>query len=86
MFTSVGSRLEKAYLDGKVAALDEEMEHGHPVFSTMLDLAAGATRTLEVRLAEPVSAGRAGRAGAADGQAAADRITTGITAGDRSCS
>ncbi|WP_061292263.1 DUF4012 domain-containing protein [Herbidospora cretacea] len=90
VFTSVGSRLEKAYLDGKVANLEEEVEHGHPVFSTTLDLAAGATRTLELRIAEPASTAAPVVPEQPMAKPQRTVITTGVTAGvsdgDRSCS
>ncbi|WP_066364143.1 DUF4012 domain-containing protein [Herbidospora mongoliensis] len=82
VFTSTGSRLEKAYLDGKVTEPEVEMEHGHPVFSTTLDLVAGATRTLELQFVEPVSA----VAPVVPEQPMAKPQRTVITAGDRNCS
>ncbi|NAS21765.1 DUF4012 domain-containing protein [Herbidospora sp. NEAU-GS84] len=82
VFTAVGSRLEKAYLDGKVAELKQETEHGHPVFSTTLDLPAGETRTLELRLVEPPSSA----APVVPEQPMAKPQRTVVTAGERSCS
>lgn len=53
LYSTVGARLIGAALDGRVVLLSPGIEHRHPVFSTMVELAPGQSRVLRVRLDEP---------------------------------
>lgn len=55
VYTGVGSGFVDATLDGVPVPLGSEVEQGHPVASSFLTLDAGQTRTLELRVREPIS-------------------------------
>ena len=55
LYASVGAQLEAASLDGVQQPLSSNLERGHPVFGTNIELEPGQTRTLELSLTEPVS-------------------------------
>ena len=52
-----GAALRDATLDGRATTLSIDTERGHPVFSTVLEMAAGQTRVLTLDLDEPAPAG-----------------------------
>ncbi|WP_338676843.1 DUF4012 domain-containing protein [Streptomyces sp. SCSIO 30461] len=54
-YASAGAELTGAALDGTPVATGTEIEHGHPVFTTDLELPAQQTRTLTLTLIEPLS-------------------------------
>lgn len=54
LYAAVGARLSGAQLDGRAVALSPGLESRHPVFSTMLELAAGQSSVLKLDLEEPV--------------------------------
>lgn len=54
-YASKGARLDKAALDGRPVLVNQAAERGHPVYTLDLELPAGATRTLELHLAESLS-------------------------------
>lgn len=51
-YASKGARLVKAALDGRPVLVNQAAERGHPVYTLDLELPAGATRTVELRLLE----------------------------------
>ncbi|AEH08657.1 MULTISPECIES: DUF4012 domain-containing protein [Protofrankia] len=55
VYTGVGSGLQAATLDGLPVHLHRDAERGHPVLSTPLPLDRGQTRTLVLRIWEPVA-------------------------------
>jgi hypothetical protein len=57
LYTTAGTRLLSAEIDGKPAALEAAVELGHPVFSSYLLVDPGKVRTLTARLSEPATAG-----------------------------
>jgi hypothetical protein len=54
-YASKGARLAEAALDGRPVLVNQAAERGHPVYTLDLELPAGATRTLELRLLESPS-------------------------------
>lgn len=54
-YASKGARLAKAALDGRPVMVNQAAERGHPVYTLDLELPAGSTRTLELRLLESPS-------------------------------
>ena len=55
LYTGRGSWFIDAQLDGQPASLTTGQEQGRPVFSTYLTVDRGQTRTLQVRVLEPVA-------------------------------
>ncbi|ABW10727.1 conserved hypothetical protein [Parafrankia sp. EAN1pec] len=55
LYTGHGSRFAGARLDGRAVSLTSGEERGHPVLSTYLTVDRGQTRTLQVRVLEPVA-------------------------------
>ena len=55
LYAAVGARLSGALLDGRAVSLSPGIENRHPVFSTMVELAAGQSRVLNVALEEPIA-------------------------------
>ncbi|MDQ0602070.1 hypothetical protein QF037_006415 [Streptomyces canus] len=54
-YASKGARLAQAALDGRPVMVHQAAERGHPVYTLDLELTAGSTRTLELRLLESPS-------------------------------
>ena len=54
-----GAGLRDATLDGAPTTLSVDSERGHPVFSTVIEMAAGQTRVLRLDLDEPDASGPA---------------------------
>ncbi|MFD5425542.1 DUF4012 domain-containing protein [Streptomyces sp. NPDC127084] len=54
-YASAGAELTGAALDGTPVATGTEIEHGHPVYTTDLELPAQQTRTLTLTLMEPLA-------------------------------
>jgi hypothetical protein len=59
VYTSQGSRLTSATVDGAPVSMKEQTDHGHPVFVTALAIDRHTTRTLSVQLVEPRLGGAA---------------------------
>ncbi|HEU5356194.1 MAG TPA: DUF4012 domain-containing protein [Actinocrinis sp.] len=55
LYAAVGARLSGAQLDGRPVSLSPGVESRHPVFSTMVELAAGQSRVLKLALDEPAA-------------------------------
>lgn len=55
LYAAVGARLTGAQLDGRAVSLSPGIESRHPVFSTMVELAAGQSRVLKLTLEEPIA-------------------------------
>ncbi|WP_131769666.1 DUF4012 domain-containing protein [Candidatus Protofrankia californiensis] len=55
VYTGAGSGLQAATLDGLPVGMRRDVERGHPVLSTPLPVNRGQTRTLVLRLWEPVA-------------------------------
>ncbi|GHH64249.1 hypothetical protein GCM10017673_06560 [Streptosporangium violaceochromogenes] len=58
LYAGVGAKVEQARLDGDRVSVIREVERSHPVYSRLVELNPGQSRTLELDLREPVSAGR----------------------------
>ncbi|WP_203980584.1 DUF4012 domain-containing protein [Planotetraspora silvatica] len=56
VYAGVGAELGRARIDGAPARVITEAERSHPVFSTLLELGPGQSRTLRLDLTEPASA------------------------------
>jgi HAMP domain-containing protein len=54
-YASAGAALTGAMLDGRRIPLNHAVEHGHPVYTLDLELPAGSTRTVTLRLLEPIT-------------------------------
>jgi hypothetical protein len=54
-YATKGARLAKAALDGRPVMVNQAAERGHPVYTLDLELPAGSTRSLELRLLESPS-------------------------------
>lgn len=54
LYAAVGARLSGARLDGRAVSLSPGIENRHPVFSTMVELAAGQSGVLNLTLEEPI--------------------------------
>ncbi|MFD7611912.1 DUF4012 domain-containing protein [Streptomyces sp. NPDC059828] len=54
-YASAGAELTGAALDGTPVMAGTEIEHGHPVYTTDLELPAQQTRTLTLTLIEPLT-------------------------------
>ncbi|MGB3773296.1 MAG: DUF4012 domain-containing protein [Rhodococcus sp. (in: high G+C Gram-positive bacteria)] len=59
IFTTTGSTLEKATIDGKQVFLLSGQERNHPLFYTPLVVEPGQTKTLVLELEEPTAPGEA---------------------------
>ncbi len=55
VYTGAGSGLQAATLDGLPVSMRRDVERGHPVLSTPLPVNRGQTRTLVLRVWEPVA-------------------------------
>ncbi|MEU0516487.1 DUF4012 domain-containing protein [Streptosporangium sp. NPDC006007] len=55
LYAGVGAELGAARLDGDRVPVISEVERSHPVYSTLLELNPGQSRTLELDLTEPAS-------------------------------
>jgi hypothetical protein len=53
VFAGIGAGLESATLGGKPVSLESDVERGHAVFSTYLEMKPGATYELALRIVEP---------------------------------
>jgi hypothetical protein len=53
IYTSQGTRLSSATLDGTAIIMKQSTDHGHPVFVTPLSIDRHASRTLSLQLIEP---------------------------------
>lgn len=53
VYTTIGARLSGAALDGRPILMSPGIDQAHPVFSTMVEMAAGQRRVLRLRLDEP---------------------------------
>ncbi|MFG1686381.1 DUF4012 domain-containing protein [Nonomuraea sp. NPDC049269] len=56
LYTGAGAQNGGVRINGKRAKIVKEVERSHPVYSTMLELAPGQSKTLEFLLLEPASA------------------------------
>ncbi|MEU7861924.1 DUF4012 domain-containing protein [Nonomuraea sp. NPDC049141] len=56
MYTGAGAQNGGVRINGKLVKVIKEVERSHPVYSTMLELAPGQSKTLEFLLLEPASA------------------------------
>ncbi|MFD1536117.1 DUF4012 domain-containing protein [Nonomuraea guangzhouensis] len=55
MYTGAGAQNGGVRINGKLVKVVKEVERSHPVYSTMLELAPGQSKTLEYLLLEPAS-------------------------------
>lgn len=56
LYTGAGAQNGGVRIDGKLVKVIKEVERSHPVYSTMLELGPGQSKTLEFLLLEPASA------------------------------
>jgi hypothetical protein len=56
LYTAAGAQNGGVRIDGKLVKVIKEVERSHPVYSTMLELGPGQSKTLEFLLLEPASA------------------------------
>lgn len=52
-YATSGARLEEATVDGRPTLLSSGLERGHPVYTLDVEVAAGRSRTVTLRLLEP---------------------------------
>jgi len=55
-YATKGASFAHPTLDGRPAFLSSDTERGRPVFTATVDIPAGATRTLVLRVEEPATA------------------------------